>query len=211
MYAISTEETDFGIPNFNVTKPFESVMIPLFSILETYDLLILSICAISFCVLGLLPSKPNLSSIINIKRTLKVENTGTVYAGGGSYYESDYLRSKSAEYIPVPVANGYGEVTLTSNPVRSTNLTLNSAECDCIYTVMSDYIVSQRVQPDGNYFSVSNSAKYINAVKGITAVKFGGKEYTVNRTEITDSEIQIYVDQPIEDNNNLENILYIER
>lgn len=155
--------------------------------------------------------KGNISSIINIKRTLKVENTGTVYAGGGSYYESDYLRSKSAEYIPVPVANGYGEVTLTSNPVRSTNLTLNSAECDCIYTVMSDYIVSQGVQPDGNYFSVSNSAKYINAVKGITVVKFGGKEYTVNRTEITDSEIQIYVDQPIEDNNNLENILYIER
>lgn len=155
--------------------------------------------------------KRNRSSIINIQRTLKVENTGTVYAGGGSYCESDYLRSKSAEYIPVPVVNGYGEVTLTSNPMRSTNLTLNQAGCDCIYTVMSDYIVLQEVQTDGNYFTVSNIAKYINAVNGIAAVEFGGKEYTVNRTEINEGEIQIYVDQPIDDNNNLENILYIER
>lgn len=142
---------------------------------------------------------------------LMVENTGTVYAAGGSYYESNYLRSKSAEYIPVPVINGYGEVTLTSNPVRNTNLTLNRAECDCIYTVMSDYIVLQGVQPDGNHFTVPNVAKYINAVNGIIAVEFGGKEYAVNRTEITEREIQLYVDQPIGDNNNLENILYIER
>ena len=155
--------------------------------------------------------KKNRSSIINIQRMLMAENTGTVYAGGGSYYESNYLRSKSAEYIPVPVVNGYGEVTLTSNPVRSTNLTLNRAECDCIYTVMSDYIVLQGVQPDGNYFAVPNTAKYINAVNGITAVRFGGKEYAVNRTEITEREIQLYVDQPIGDNNNLENILDIER
>lgn len=98
--------------------------------------------------------KGNRSSIINIQRMLRVENTGTVYAGGGSYYESDYLRSKSAEYIPVFVVNGYGEVTLTSNPVRSTNLTLNQAECDCIYTVMSDYIVLQGIQTEEHYFGL---------------------------------------------------------
>lgn len=155
--------------------------------------------------------KRNRSSIINIQRMLKVENTGTVYAGGGSYYESDYLRSKSAEYIPVPVVNGYGEVTLTSNPVRSTNLTLNQAECDCIYTVMSEYIVLQGIQSDENYFTVSNIAKYINAVNGINAVEFGGKEYTVNRTEITEGEIRIYVDQSIEKIGNLENILFLRR
>ena len=155
--------------------------------------------------------KMNRSSVINIQRILKVENTGTVYAGGGRYYESNYLRSKSAEYIPVPIVNGYGEVTLTSNPVRSTNLTLKQADCDCIYTVMSDYIVIQDVWSDGNYFIVSNIAKYINAVNGITAVKYGKKEYTVTHTEITESGIQVYVDEPIEDNDNLENILYLER
>ena len=155
--------------------------------------------------------KGNRSSIINIQRMLKVENTGTVYAQGGSYYESDYLRSKSAEYIPVPVVNGYGEVTLTSNPVRSTNLTLNQAECDCIYTVMSDYIVAQGIHSEENYFSITNTAKYANAVNGITAVEFKGKEYTVNRTEISEDEIQLYVDQPIESNDNLENILFLQR
>ena len=155
--------------------------------------------------------KMNRSSVINIQRILKVENTGTVYAGGGRYYESNYLRSKSAEYIPVPIVNGYGEVTLTSNPVRSTNLTLKQADCDCIYTVMSDYIVIQDVWSDGNYFIVSNIAKYINAVNGITAVKYGKKEYTVTHTDITESGIQVYVDEPIEDNDNSENILYLER
>ena len=155
--------------------------------------------------------KGNRSSIINIQRMLKVENTGTVYAQSGSDYESDYLRAKSAEYIPVPVVNGYGEVTLTSNPVRSTNLTLNQAECDCIYTVMSDYVVLQGMNTEENYFSVANIAKYVNAVNGITAVEFERKEYTVNRTEITEGEIQLYVDQPIKGNDNPENTLFLQR
>ena len=144
---------------------------------------------IDYCV----DKKGNKSSIINIQRMLKVENTGTVYAQKGAFYESDYLRSKSAEYIPIPVVNGYGEVTLTSNPIRSTKLRLNQAECDCIYTVMSDYIVLKGIQPEKNYFSVSNITQYINDINGITVAKFGEKEYIVTHTEITDDEIQIYV------------------
>lgn len=162
---------------------------------------------IDYCV----DKKENRSSIINIQQMLKVENTGTIYAQNGATYESNYLRSKSAEYIPISVVNGYGEVTLTSNPTRSTKLTLNQVECDCIYTVMSDYIVLKEIQPEKNYFSVSNIAKYINAINGITVAKFGKKEYTVTHTEITDDEIQIYVEQPIENNDSLENILFIRR
>lgn len=153
--------------------------------------------------------KKNRSSIINIQRTLKVENTGTVYAQGGSYYESDYLRSEAAEYIPIPVVNGYGEVTLTSNPTRSTKLRLNQVECDCIYTVASDYVVIQGIQLEKNYFSVSNSAKYIDAVNELTSVKYGEKEYTVTQKEITDDEIRVYVVQPIEKDDGAENILFL--
>ncbi len=162
---------------------------------------------IDYCV----DKKENRSSIINIQQMLKVENTGTIYAQNGATYESNYLRSKSAEYIPISVVNGYGEVTLTSNPTRSTKLTLNQVECDCIYMVMSDYIVLKEIQPEKNYFSVSNITKYINAINGITVAKFGKKEYTVTHTEITDDEIQIYVEQPIENNDSLENILFIRR
>ena len=83
--------------------------------------------------------KGNKSAAITIQTVIKVENTGIVYALGGSYYESNYLRSKYAEYIPVPVVNGYGEVTLTSNPTRNTYLILNEVFCNCIYTVPTDY------------------------------------------------------------------------
>ena len=40
------------------------------------------------------------SASIVFQRALKVENTGTVYAGQGSYYESNYLRAKSLDKIP---------------------------------------------------------------------------------------------------------------
>lgn len=155
--------------------------------------------------------KGNRSSTINIQRILKVENTGTVYANGGSFYESDYLRAKSNEYIPVPVINGYGELTLTSNPTRSTKLSIYRVECDCIFTVMSDYIVAQRINSREKYFSVSNTAKYINALNELTAVKYGDKEYKVTMTEITDTEIKIYVDQSIERGDSLENVLFLQR
>ena len=155
--------------------------------------------------------KKNRSAILNIQRMLKVENTGTVYASGGSYYESNFLRSESAEYIPVSVVNGYGEVTLTSNPAKSTSLSLNQAQCDCIYTVMSDYLVLQEIQPGENYFSVANIEKNANAVNGITAVKFGENEYVVKETETTKKEIRIYVDRPVESNDSLANILFLQR
>ena len=155
--------------------------------------------------------KKNRSAILNIQRMLKIENTGTVYASGGSYYESNFLRSESAEYIPVSVVNGYGEVTLTSNPAKSTSLSLNQAQCDCIYTVMSDYLVLQEIQPGENYFSVPNIEKNANAVNGITAVKFGEKEYVVKETETTKKKIRIYVDRPVESNDSLENILFLQR
>ena len=109
------------------------------------------------------------------------------------------------------VVNGYGEVTLTSNPAKSTSLSLNQAQCDCIYTVMSDYLVLQEIQPGENYFSVPNIEKNANAVNGITAVKFGEKEYVVKETETTKKEIRIYVDQPVESNDSLENILFLQR
>lgn len=69
---------------------------------------------------------------------LKVENSGTVYADD-PYYESNYLRACSAEYIPITVADGYGEAVLTSMPSESTYLELNSVSCSDIYPVVFEY------------------------------------------------------------------------
>ncbi len=68
-----------------------------------------------------------------IQRNLRVVNTGTLTTDD-IYYESNYLREKSAEYIPMPVINGYGELTLTASPERCVTLNLNEAECSSIFT-----------------------------------------------------------------------------
>ncbi len=68
-----------------------------------------------------------------IQRNLKVVNTG-ILTTDDIYYESNFLREKSAEYIPMPVINGYGELTLTASPERCVTLNLNEAECSSIFT-----------------------------------------------------------------------------
>lgn len=67
------------------------------------------------------------------QRQLKVENTGAVMASDG-YFESNYLRSSGAEYVPMTVTNGYGELMLTACPSKSTTLNLKKVECNSIYT-----------------------------------------------------------------------------
>ena len=76
---------------------------------------------------------------------------------------------------------------------------------------MSDYLVLQEIQPGENYFSVPNIEKNANAVNGITAVKFGEKRVRRQRDGDYKKEIRIYVDQPVESNDSLENILFLQR
>ena len=71
---------------------------------------------------------------------LKVKNTGTVFCSDKAL-ESNFLRDASKEYVPVPVVDGYGEITLTANPTESATLLLNNAECSDIY-----------LTPRGSYF-----------------------------------------------------------
>ena len=68
---------------------------------------------------------------------LKVQNTGTVMADSVNY-ESNFLRQESAEYIPMYISNGYGELTLTACPARSVFLNLKEVHCNSIYTVMEE-------------------------------------------------------------------------
>ncbi len=45
------------------------------------------------------------------------------------------LRSKNAEYIPVNIENGHGELILTSKPAESTCLKINKLHCDSIFFI----------------------------------------------------------------------------
>lgn len=135
-------------------------------------------------------SRGNLTSYLNLQKMLKVENTGIVYARQGSFYESNYLRDKSAEYIPVPITNGYGEVTLTSNPKKSSYLELYSCKLNTVYTVTSDYLEISEVR-DGNTLCVVTSEKAKNAVPNISEVIYGGSQYSVE--EIAQDGNGIYI------------------
>lgn len=64
---------------------------------------------------------------------LRVENSGAQLASV-SGYEMNYLRAKGAEYVPISVKDGYGEITLTALPSSCATLGLNDVKCDAIYT-----------------------------------------------------------------------------
>lgn len=135
-------------------------------------------------------SRGNMSSYFNIQKLLKAKNTGTVYSRRPSLYESNYLRDKSAEYIPIPITNGYGEVTLTSNPKKSTYLKLNNYSCDCIYTVTSDFVEVSEVI-NNNTLCIPISEKVQNSVSNVSGVLYDGKHYQIEY--IVQDEKMLYI------------------
>lgn len=73
---------------------------------------------------------------------LKVEYPPAVYPEEGEYGDFYYLRSDGAEYIPVTIVDGYGEVVLTAMPYESVELDLMEVRCSDIYQgVSEEYIL----------------------------------------------------------------------
>lgn len=72
-----------------------------------------------------------LTSKLVFNRMLQIENTGYVRADD-SWYESNFLRDASTEYIPMTIHNGYGELKLTALPSKDCLLKLNEVGCKTI-------------------------------------------------------------------------------
>lgn len=132
------------------------------------------------------------SSLLVWQEQLKVENTGTHYVE--PFYESNYLRSSSAEHIPVLVVNGYGEVTLTSNPEENTYLIMNEVKCERILTAYSDYVNVTSVIDNGDgssVLSIANRAREQNALNGAKKISYAG--VTANILDCSQDDFTIYV------------------
>lgn len=56
------------------------------------------------------------------------------------FYGTNYLRSANAEYIPVTIVDGYGEILLSSLPKENTNLVISNASCQEIFTAPLDFV-----------------------------------------------------------------------
>ena len=138
-----------------------------------------------------------ISSRLVFQMMIKVENTGTVYSQGGSFYESNWLRAEAREYIPIPVINGYGEVTLSSAPQRNTVLNVNAISCNRIFTVTDNYIQVGGIGTDENgrtYFSVENTVKNKNAFTDIQEIEFLGESYHIAGISENGTSLSLFID-----------------
>lgn len=127
---------------------------------------------------------------LQLQQELQVENTGAVYATKEPYYESNYLRSEGEEYIPITVADGYGEVTITACPADSSYLVVNEASCKDIYLTTFDYIEVQNMQDNGNQanLSVEKDKKNKQRLKNAKELVIKGQVYSISKVEKSEDE-----------------------
>ena len=151
------------------------------------------------------------SSLLVFQKALQIVNTGTVYASQGSFYESNYLRDESKEYIPIPIVNGYGEVTLSAGPKRNTILQLNGASCNQIFTCTSDYleILDVTSTESDSVVRLANTAKNMNAIKNISHIEIQGSDYVINEIENDDGIISLGISTPVNYDKSMGNYMNI--
>ncbi|MCI9123310.1 MAG: hypothetical protein HFH35_04400 [Eubacterium sp.] len=140
-----------------------------------------------------------------LRTDLKVENTGAAFADEEGY-EANYLRNESVEYIPMPVTNGYGELTLTASPSQCTMLHIKQVRCDNIYTAadifqvrdLSDRNWEDGVSVTGNMLLLRFSEGLFQRLAGAQYIETGGQTFTIKEIECDAQWIRVTVDRDAE-------------
>lgn len=134
------------------------------------------------------------------QRMLKVENTGTLYSDQGiepeaNYFESNYLRKKSKEYVPVTVVDGYGEIKLTASPSSSCYLELKNVSCKAIYPVTFKYIEVKSLQDKKkvSILNINNDDKNRQILKRARGILINGQEYEIKKVKKNDKIISVFI------------------
>lgn len=156
--------------------------------------------------------KSNRSAKLAFQTLLRVRNTGQIYAQSEEH-ESNYLRSQSKEYIPIPIVNGYGEVTLSARPERSTYLEINYVACTRIFTCTSDYIevAGITVGDQETVLRVHNTLKNRNALTEISAVEIQDHVYAVDEVAEDSEYMMLHIKGNIDYEENKSNFMKIFR
>ena len=143
-------------------------------------------------------SRDSKLSFFNIQKVLRVVNTGINYSEN-SWYESNYLRSKSAEYVPVPIVNGYGEITVTSNPKKCAYLELRDYKCDTIYMVTSNYIEILDVTKNitENVIHIALTEKNNNVIMNAKALEYENDIYEIKDINYLNGQINVIINGDI--------------
>lgn len=157
--------------------------------------------------------KNNIYSKLLFRTLINVENTGNVYADNfkGHSYDSNYLKPITSEYIPISIVDGYGEVTITSEPEKDTTLQLNSVSCERIFTVTADYVEINGIDFDerGSLVKINNENNNANVLAEIKALELQGKTYFVDEISRDDSMIYLKINSLIDYNTDKSNFIRV--
>lgn len=136
-----------------------------------------------------------INSKLLFQRFLKIQNTGTLFSD--SFFESNYLPKQSQEYIPIPIVNGYGEVTLSSCPGRNTYLELKDVSCSKVFSANYHYVeVINITDEDGNLLiTIPRHAKYEVALKEASKFTINDKQYEILDTRFDDSYLYVLINR----------------
>lgn len=120
------------------------------------------------------------TSALIFNKMVRVDSTALDYCVE-KYRDFTYLRSKSKEYIPVNIVNGYGEVTMKAMPEKSMTLTLNEVSCSKIYTTQFDYFyIDYMLEDDESYnLHVSESNRIYTTLNNVKYLFIDGKKIEV--------------------------------
>ena len=131
-----------------------------------------------------------LRSKLVFQTMLQVKNTGNVYSEDIEK-ESNYLRNKSAEYIPITIVDGYGKAIITSCPESNTWLKLNEIKCDVIYPVTHQYVKIEDISETDEelILCVKKSEKNIDILENAKKIEVDDIEFIIEEIEIVEDRL----------------------
>ena len=107
------------------------------------------------------------------------------------------LPSGSDTTISVEITNGYGEVTVTSQPKSSTKLELEDVYCNKIFTVFENFVTDAVIDANSTKNAIvcfPNTVRNVNAIREAKALLFGNQTIEVESVQYKKSNICVTID-----------------
>ena len=125
---------------------------------------------------------------------VRIRNSGVGLCGSPEF-ESNWLRDTSAEFIPVQIIDGYGEILVSSEPNKQTILTIDDAKCNRIIKTPFLYVhvIGAYEDSNGLCFVVEKSNRNMRILEKARRITLNQNEYNIRRINVGEN-ILVYVD-----------------
>lgn len=99
--------------------------------------------------------------------------------------------------IPVTIIDGYGEVTISSQPARATRLLIENANCNKIYTVTFSYVQvnggAEYISEDQCLLKMENNAVNQKIIENAKTIEIESEEILIDFVEVVDDSIYLHL------------------